>query len=157
MPEIMRSSFWDAIWNKLYKRIPNCGRSWGFLVRYKGLPEGHSTYALCGCCSSCTNTLLHLRLSQGMSQTAGNQCTRTMAFSPLQYKLCHSPIGMSSKIFQVCFYTTVHSAILGVARRFWRSARRHLLMFAMTLVWLKVRNTGNYSGKHLLMYVQTYV
>ena len=54
---------------------------------------------------------------------------------------------MASKIFQVCFYTTVHSAITGVARRFWRCARRHLLMFAMTLVWSKMRNTGNYSEK----------
>ena len=44
---------------------------------------------------------------------------------------------MASKIFQVCFYTTVHYAITGVARRFWRCARRYLLMFAMTLVWPK--------------------
>ena len=64
---------------------------------------------------------------------------------------------MASKIFQVCFYTTVHFVIAGVARRFWRCARRHLLMFAMSLVWSKMRNTGNYSGKHILMYVQTYV
>ena len=64
---------------------------------------------------------------------------------------------MASKIFQVCFYTTVHYAITGVARRFWRCARRRLLMSAMTLVWSKVRNTANYSGKYQLMYVQTYV
>jgi hypothetical protein len=41
------------------------------------------------------------------------------------------------KIFQVCFNTTVHCVFTGVARRFWRCARRHLLMFAMTLVWSK--------------------
>ena len=62
---------------------------------------------------------------------------------------------MASKIFQVCFNTTVHSAITGVARRFWRCARRHLLMFAMTLVWSKMRNTANYSGKTKLKYGKT--
>ena len=54
-------------------KIPNCGRSWGFWVRYKGLPECLSICELCVYCSCCTNTLSHLRLSQGMSQTAGNQ------------------------------------------------------------------------------------
>ena len=55
---------------------------------------------------------------------------------------------MASKIFQVCFNTTVHSAFTGVARRFWRCARSRLLMFATTLVWSKMRNTGNYSAKY---------
>ena len=54
-------------------KIPNCRSSWGFWVRYKGLPECPSICELCVYCSSCTYTLSHLRLSQGMSQTAGNQ------------------------------------------------------------------------------------
>ena len=55
---------------------------------------------------------------------------------------------MASKIFQVCFNTTVHCFFTDVARRFWRCARSRLLMFATTLVWSKMRNTGNYSAKY---------
>ena len=54
-------------------KIPNCRSSWGFWVRYKGLPGCLSAYELCVYCSCCTSTLSHLRLSQGMWQTAGNQ------------------------------------------------------------------------------------
>ena len=54
-------------------KIPNCRSSWGFWVRYKGLPGCLSTYELCVYCSCCTNTLSHLRELQGMWQTAGSQ------------------------------------------------------------------------------------
>ena len=35
-------------------------------------------------------------------------CANTRCLSLLQYKHWHSPIGMASKFFQVCFNTTVH-------------------------------------------------
>ena len=61
-------------WNNIPQttKIPNCRNSWGFSIRYKGLPECPSICERCVYCSCCTYTLSHLRLSQGMSQTADN-------------------------------------------------------------------------------------
>ena len=71
LPSLYRRKWWLTNVPQTTK-IPNCRSSWGFWVRYKGLPGCLSAYELCVYCSCCTNTLSHLRLSQGMSQTAGN-------------------------------------------------------------------------------------
>ena len=61
-------------------------------------------------------------------------------------------LGMASKFSKFCLYLFLTCVFTGVARRFWRCARRHLHMSELTLVWSKVRNTGNYSVKTQLKY-----
>ena len=74
IPHWIRSVKLSCTENILTKqKTPRFVMNRGAMLRYKGLPECLSICELCVYCSCCTSTLLHLRLSQGMWQTAGNQ------------------------------------------------------------------------------------
>ena len=65
------------------------------------------------------------------------------------------PLGMVSKFFINSAFIYFSLVFLPVCTSFWRCARLQLLISELTLVWSKVRNTANYSGKTKLKYGKT--